>query len=439
MLGAEAAKLTNQARFIVEKCDGDLRIENRKKTEMVKELVRRGYNSDPVKAWKLIQDRESVLLDEAQRLAEETEEDEAAPSTSTTSSKEDENLDYDYLLGMSFWHLTLEKKNELLRKKEEKCTELDILKKKSPNDLWLEDLDMLLEKLDEVEEKERLEELGDEFGKSKGSKSKALSGKKKTQLAADSLPSPAAKRVIPKIDEEMVKKEEKLIAAKENKGKRTIKKKKDEVDGEGGENEIKKEKKERKPAAPRKKTEGLKQTKLKFTKVDDDDDDGSLSDVPPSPPPPRTVSKRQAAANISFKFESGDEDDPGVKSDHSDDSFKAPSTHNLFSDDAISDDEFKRSKKKESPKKAVKKEPTTKKEPATKKQPATKRAPAKKNNGTNNDLNEESGPVIKPIVPPKRATAQKKPVIEISDDDFDDYDDVIPVSKPEKKTQSSSF
>lgn len=49
-------------RFIVEKCDGDLRIENRKKSEMVKELVRRGYNSDPVKAWKLIQDRESVLV-----------------------------------------------------------------------------------------------------------------------------------------------------------------------------------------------------------------------------------------------------------------------------------------------------------------------------------------------------------------------------------------
>lgn len=46
----------------MEKCDGDLRIENRKKTEMVKELVRRGYNSDPVKAWKLIQDRESVLV-----------------------------------------------------------------------------------------------------------------------------------------------------------------------------------------------------------------------------------------------------------------------------------------------------------------------------------------------------------------------------------------
>lgn len=79
--------------------------------------------------------------------------------------------------------------------------------------------------MDEVEEKERLDELGDDSGKSKGAKGKlAVSGKKKTQMAADSLPSPAAKRVIPKIDAEMLKKEEKLIAAKENKGKRAEKK-----------------------------------------------------------------------------------------------------------------------------------------------------------------------------------------------------------------------
>lgn len=63
------------------------------------------------------------------------------------ASKDDEHLDYDYLLGMSFWHLTLEKKNELLRKKEEKCTELDILKQKTPSDLWNEDLDAFLEKV----------------------------------------------------------------------------------------------------------------------------------------------------------------------------------------------------------------------------------------------------------------------------------------------------
>lgn len=85
-------------------------------------------------------------MDEAEAAgttADETE-DETAPTTSATTK---DDLDFDYLLGMSFWHLTLEKKNELLRKKEEKCTELSILKKKTPSDLWIEDLDALLEKV----------------------------------------------------------------------------------------------------------------------------------------------------------------------------------------------------------------------------------------------------------------------------------------------------
>ena len=51
-LGAEACKLSNQARFILEKCDGTLKIENKKKKIMIEELSKRGYDSDPVKAWK---------------------------------------------------------------------------------------------------------------------------------------------------------------------------------------------------------------------------------------------------------------------------------------------------------------------------------------------------------------------------------------------------
>ena len=52
MIGAEAARLSNQARFILEKCDGTVKIENKKKQVMIDELARRGYDSDPVKAWK---------------------------------------------------------------------------------------------------------------------------------------------------------------------------------------------------------------------------------------------------------------------------------------------------------------------------------------------------------------------------------------------------
>lgn len=78
--------------------------------------------------------------------------------------------------------------------------------------------------MDEVEEKERLDELGDDAGKSKAKGKLAIGSKKKPLMAADSLPSPAARRIVPRIDAEMLKKEEKLLAAKENKGKRAEKK-----------------------------------------------------------------------------------------------------------------------------------------------------------------------------------------------------------------------
>lgn len=62
ILKAEAEKLSNQARFILEKCDGTLVIENKKKKDMIAELVRRNYASDPVAAWKLSQNREEALV-----------------------------------------------------------------------------------------------------------------------------------------------------------------------------------------------------------------------------------------------------------------------------------------------------------------------------------------------------------------------------------------
>lgn len=62
ILQAEAARLSNQARFILEKCDGTITVENKKKKDMIAELIRRGYDSDPVIAWKLTQNRDEVLV-----------------------------------------------------------------------------------------------------------------------------------------------------------------------------------------------------------------------------------------------------------------------------------------------------------------------------------------------------------------------------------------
>lgn len=62
---------------------------------------------------------------------------------------------YDYLLGMSMWMLTDERKNELLKQKDNKMMEMNILKKKTPSDLWREDLDVFIENLEKLEKKER--------------------------------------------------------------------------------------------------------------------------------------------------------------------------------------------------------------------------------------------------------------------------------------------
>lgn len=181
MLEAEAEKLNNQARFIKEKCSGELVVENKKRKTIIEELLRRGYKADPVKQWKAAigEEEDDEVPDEDQ----EVDEEEVASSSSskknltTASGLDNDNIVYilfitlcfpekaisdvqkfDYLLGMSMWMLTEERKNELLMQRDAKMHELKILKKKTNKDLWREDLDALLDKLDQVETKERLAE-----------------------------------------------------------------------------------------------------------------------------------------------------------------------------------------------------------------------------------------------------------------------------------------
>ncbi|KAF4531798.1 hypothetical protein B566_EDAN014504, partial [Ephemera danica] len=201
MLRAEARKLSNQARFILEKCDGTLVVENKKKRAMIEELVQRKYDSDPVRTWK----SEQLKDDEAEEPRGEGEEevDEGGP-------------DFDYLLGMKMWSLTLERKQELLKQRDLKLQEVADLEKKTPSNLWLDDLDNLLNVMEVQEAKEADD--GSMAGK-KGAKLKGP-GSKKLMLAAETLPSPKGRRVEPLIDPELRKKIEKAVQLKENKGKK---------------------------------------------------------------------------------------------------------------------------------------------------------------------------------------------------------------------------
>uniref|UniRef100_A0A286XM71 DNA topoisomerase II beta n=1 Tax=Cavia porcellus TaxID=10141 RepID=A0A286XM71_CAVPO len=124
-------------RFILEKIQGKITIENRSKKDLIQMLVQRGYESDPVKAWK-----------EAQEKAAEEEETQNQHDDSSSDSGTPSGPDFNYILNMSLWSLTKEKVEELIKQRDAKGREVNDLKRKSPSDLWKEDLAAFVEELD---------------------------------------------------------------------------------------------------------------------------------------------------------------------------------------------------------------------------------------------------------------------------------------------------
>jgi len=205
MLEAEALKLTNQARFILEKCDGTLTVENKRKKAMIDELQRKNYDSDPVRKWKRAQLRAQGEADDDEASSEEDE-------TSVATAGE---ADYDYLLGMPLWSLTQERKEDLLKKKGEKKSELRKLKETTKEDMWRSDLDAFMEKLREVEKKEAEDDIAHLKKEEKKMFGAAKSKKGKHGMHADVLPSPVGIRVEPRIPDELRAKAAKAAAAKD--------------------------------------------------------------------------------------------------------------------------------------------------------------------------------------------------------------------------------
>lgn len=83
-----------------------LYIANKRRKDVIALLKKRGYPSDPVKAWKASVDKDHVESDNEE--------------SSSTETLGDQGMDYDYLVGLSGWYLTLEKKEELLKQRDEK-------------------------------------------------------------------------------------------------------------------------------------------------------------------------------------------------------------------------------------------------------------------------------------------------------------------------------
>ncbi|VDL96499.1 unnamed protein product [Schistocephalus solidus] len=190
MLSAEARRLENQARFVLEKIQGKISIENRAKRDLIRLLKEHNYEPDPVHAWK-----------ESAGEGEEEDSEEQGGDASTSSAA----ADYNYILGMPLWSLTKERKDDLLAQRDKKQAELTELLSKSARRLWRDDLDEL-----EADRQKDMQSLI-EAAEKKMSKQTA-SGRnvpsKASKSVKQTLPDPLGKRIVPVVDPEHLKKVE---------------------------------------------------------------------------------------------------------------------------------------------------------------------------------------------------------------------------------------
>ncbi|XP_068431670.1 DNA topoisomerase 2-beta [Clinocottus analis] len=311
-LGAEAAKLSNQARFVLEKIEGKLSIENKTKRELIRMLVQKGFESDPVLAWSKSQEK-----------AQEEDYRDGNESDGSVDSGSSSGPNFNYILNMPLWCLSKEKVDDLLKQRDHKKAELGDLQKKLPEDLWKDDLALFIEELDKVEQQEREDQ---SLGKAvKLVKGKVGKPKAKKLNLEETLPSQFGRRVEPP-----------SLAIRADAAKKMSRKKKSDIDpvlkiefdeeglpieGATGENSVakpktprvKKEKKEpgaprvRKPPAPK----GTPVKKAKKRNPWSEDDSKSDSDAEDSQPiiPRETKSQRASASKPKYTFDFSEEED----------------------------------------------------------------------------------------------------------------------------------
>ena len=135
-LRMDQRKLANKARFVEEVCEGNFIVSNRKRTQILRELNEKGYETF---------NKDGKAIDGAESPDEEEE------AVDETSSDADLAKGYEYLLGMKIWSLSFEKAEELRAQLEEKTTTLTALEATSPSEIWLNDLDAIEVAMDERE------------------------------------------------------------------------------------------------------------------------------------------------------------------------------------------------------------------------------------------------------------------------------------------------
>uniref|UniRef100_A0A3B3UNK1 DNA topoisomerase 2 n=1 Tax=Poecilia latipinna TaxID=48699 RepID=A0A3B3UNK1_9TELE len=307
-LGAEASKLSNQARFVLEKIEGKISI-----------------------------GESCCCLVQSSR--EGTAQEEDAPdgneSDSSVDSSSTSGPNFNYILNMPLWCLTKEKVDELLKQRDHKRSELNDLQRKNSEDLWKEDLAVFIEELDNVESQEREEQ---NAGKAiKLVKGKVGKPKVKKMNLEETLPSPFGRRVDPPTQPIKSDAAKKLTKKKKGDSDAAVKLEfEDDGDGVTGENavakpkapRVKKEKKEpgaprvRKPPTPK----GASAKKVKKRNPWSDDESKSDSDLEDNEPviPRETKSQRATASKPKYTFDFSEDEEADEEENGDDDVASSP-------------------------------------------------------------------------------------------------------------------
>lgn len=157
--------LSNKARFVLAVVEGKLIVNNRKKKDLLEELVMEGYDQIVSKSKK------------------KTDSEESNESEDEEPNVADASKGFDYLLSMRIWSLTKERVDSLRAELEDRKHEYTVLEGRTVQDLWLTDLDAL-EKMINDSEVDR-EKILSHTPKRKGANSKKSTARKRKRKNSD--------------------------------------------------------------------------------------------------------------------------------------------------------------------------------------------------------------------------------------------------------------
>lgn len=173
--------LDNKVRFILAVINEEIKIKKRKKKEIIVDLFKQGF-TPMFKINQIKKQNKSEIIPEVDNEeAEKNEDEEEEYEDLPVAAKE-----YDYLLSMPLWSLSYEKVNDLLKSKDNKIQEIDMLNATDIKDIWTSDMAEFLKELDTYEAAEEEDRLAGSFGnKAKRVGKGKTKGKSKREDDAD--------------------------------------------------------------------------------------------------------------------------------------------------------------------------------------------------------------------------------------------------------------